>query len=250
MRKTVMLLAALCIVCTVPGFATPTEEELVKEGWVKNPEQNGYLRMLPDAVSSATETMTGVAAKQMPPELVKTYIFDFLKGYEKDPQGEYNFREMYQIATARNNVPLISSVEFVLDREHMRLYAVSEKDTEKVRQIADNPAVALYWVKQIGEENAKNFPMGYFSSRGVQIKGRARIVPADDPEVMHILNLYMPTTPRTPGAPVWNPADSARIQRLLTAQRIIEIIPDSFMVTNTDWAFDKRGFHYQQVLKP
>ena len=250
MKKVLVLFFVIFVFSLAPCLASPTEDALVKEGWVKNPEQNGYIKMLPDAVSSATSTMTGVAAKQMPPEVVKGYILDILKGYEKNSAGDYNYREMYQIATARNNVPLLSSVEFVLDRTSMKLYAVSEKDTEKVGQIVDNPAVSLYWVKQIGEENSKNFPLGYFSSRGVQIKGKARILPADDPKIMDILNLYMPTTPRMPGAPAWNPADTTRVQRLLTAQRVIEISPEYFMVTNTPWAFDKKGFHYQQVFRP
>jgi nitroimidazol reductase NimA-like FMN-containing flavoprotein (pyridoxamine 5'-phosphate oxidase superfamily) len=250
LNKICIAFVALLVLAVVPGMAETPDDELVALGWVKNPEQNGYIRILPDVVSSATAVMTGVAARQMPSEAVKACILDFLKGYEKDSDGRYTYREMYQIATARNNVTLISAVEFVLDTKTLKLYAVSERGTEKVEQIADNPAVSLYWVKQIGEENSRNFPLGYFSSRGVQIKGMARIVPVDDPKIMEMLNLYMPTLPGMPGSRKWNQADSARVQRLLTAQRVIEISPEYFLVTDTSWSADKREFHYQQVFRP
>lgn len=55
-------------------------------------------------------------------------------------------------ATSYNNEPGLSSVEFVLDPQTMKLYASSEKGTEKCVHIAKNPKVVLYWYKQIPEE--------------------------------------------------------------------------------------------------
>lgn len=89
---------------------------------------------------------------------------------------EWAYREMYQIATVHDNMPGLSSVEFVIDPETMRLYASSEKGTEKVVDISKNENVVMYWYKQIPEDEYVPQVNDYFNSYGVQIKGTARLM--------------------------------------------------------------------------
>jgi nitroimidazol reductase NimA-like FMN-containing flavoprotein (pyridoxamine 5'-phosphate oxidase superfamily) len=186
----------------------------------------------------------------MPQDVLRTAIVDFLRGYEKNSAGRWHYREMYQLATALEGEPLSSPVEFVLDPETMRFYSVSEKGTEKLLHIARNPAVSLSWVQRIDAGNAADFPRGYFGAVGIQIRGRARIVPPEDPGVMGMLNLYMPTLPNFPGLPAWNPADTARVRRLFAAQSVIEIVPDWILITNAAWSRDPAGYLAKQIWRP
>ena len=125
-----------------------------------------------DAVTSATESGVGginFGDVELSDELKKELILDYLKG------AEGNNREMYQIATCINNVPTIGSVEYVLDPEDMTLFGSSETNTAKLNNMNLNPAVDLYWTRQIrvGDVCSEQAPVlpSYFMSYGVQITG-------------------------------------------------------------------------------
>ena len=139
----------------------------------------------------------------------------------KVANGEYNvvysYREMYQIATSHNNVPSISSVEMVLDTGTMKLYATSEKGTQKVLDIETNPNVGLYWVNQVDEKDYfadSSDSRDYWRSYGVQIVGTGKILnPEDDLEFYNrIANMYMQTMR---GARVWDNMPAASRNNIL-----------------------------------
>ena len=97
-----------------------------------------------DATSGASQVTT--PETQMAQEDIKTMILDYLRGFPltKNEDGttkEWAYREMYQIATVHGDMPGLSSVEFVLDPETMRLYCSSEKDLitlqYKLKQVLD-----------------------------------------------------------------------------------------------------------------
>ncbi len=125
-----------------------------------------------DTVTSATESGVGginFGDVDLSDELKKELIVEYLKG------AEGNNREMYQIATCINNVPTIGSVEYVLDPEDMTLFGSSETNTAKLNNMNLNPAVDLYWTRQIraGDVCSEQAPVlpSYFMSYGVQITG-------------------------------------------------------------------------------
>ena len=125
-----------------------------------------------DAVTSATVSGQGginFGDLDLSDELKKALILDYLKG------AEGNYREMYQIATAYNNVPTIGSVEYVLDPSDMSLFGSSETNTAKLNNMNVNPQVDLYWTRQIREGDICSEAMpvlpSYFMSYGVEITG-------------------------------------------------------------------------------
>lgn len=144
----------------------------------------------------------------------------------------YSYREMYQIATAYNNVPNISSVEYVIDTGTMKIYGTSEKGTQKVEDIVTNPNVSLYWTKQVAEEDyfaASADTNDYWRSYGVQIIGTARIIDGTTETELYnkIADMYMQTMRGYAG---WNLAytqdqRTALLERLKTINTWYEITP-------------------------
>ena len=130
-----------------------------------------------DAVTSATVSGQGginFGDLDLSDELKKALILDYLKG------AEGNYREMYQIATAYNNVPTIGSVEYVLDPSDMSLFGSSETNTAKLNNMNVNPQVDLYWTRQIREGDicSEALPVlpSYFMSYGVEITGTYKAI--------------------------------------------------------------------------
>ena len=125
-----------------------------------------------DVVTSATESGVGginFGDVELPDDVKKELILEYLKG------AEGNYREMYQIATSVNNIPTIGSVEYVLDPADLTLFGSSESNTAKLNNMNLNPAVDLYWTRQIraGDVCSDAAPVlpSYFMSYGVQITG-------------------------------------------------------------------------------
>ena len=156
-----------------------TGVEVDMDAWAKG---NGYVKaedyMMQvgvDAVTSATVSGVGginFGDVDLPDELKKDLILEYLKG------AENNYREMYQIATAYNNVPTIGSVEYVLDPADMSLFGSSETNTAKLNNMDVNPQVDLYWTRQIREGDLCSEAMPilptYFMSYGVEYTGTYR----------------------------------------------------------------------------
>ena len=181
MKKTIALLLTLMLAlsCASVAFADDAATDADMEAWA---ESNGYFKgedyyMQPgvDAVTSATESGVGginFGDIDLSDELKKDLILEYLKG------AENNYREMYQIATAYNNIPTIGSVEYVLDPADLSLFGSSESNTAKLNNMAVNPQVDLYWTRQIREGDicSEEMPVlpTYFMSYGVEITGTYR----------------------------------------------------------------------------
>ena len=138
-------------------------------------EANGYVKAEDynidvgnDADTSATAVGQGglnYGDVEWTDTLIKAAIKEYLGG------DNGNYREMYSIATSYNNVPSIANVEYVLNTETFELFGGSEKNTEKLNVMQQNPNVSLYWTRQLREEDATK---SYFQSYGVQIDGTVK----------------------------------------------------------------------------
>ena len=207
-----------------------------------------------DVTSGASQVTT--PETQMAQEDIKAMILDYLRGFplttnEDGSVKDWANREMYQIATVHGDMPGLSSVEFVLDPETMRLYCSSEKGTEKCVDIASNPNVAMYWYKQIPEEAYVPQVNDYFNSYGVQIKGTARLMDGTEENFFRGASLYMRTLY---GPARWDAMDEETqkktIERVGGFNEWIEIIPTEYNVTSLFWSYNKEGSARPQYYDP
>ena len=207
-----------------------------------------------DATSGASQVTN--PETQMAQEDIKAMILDYLRGFplttnEDGSTKEWAYREMYQIATVHGDMPGLSSVEFVLDPETMRLYCSSEKGTEKCVDIAGNPNVVMYWYKQIPEEAYVPQVNDYFNSYGVQIKGTAKLMDGTEDTFFRGASLYMRTLY---GPARWDAMDEETqkktIERVGGFNEWIEIIPDEYVVTSLFWSYNKEGSARPQYYDP
>lgn len=121
----------------------------------------------------------------------------------------------------------------------MRLYASSEKGTEKVVDISKNENVVMYWYKQIPEDEYVPQVNDYFNSYGVQIKGTARLMTGEEDSFFRGASLYMRTLYGPERWDAWT-RDPARDHRPHRAgQRVVEILPTEYNVTSLYWSFNK-----------
>ena len=218
-RKIVAWLLMLMLLLPVLALAEVTEEEYaqwaVEHGYVLNPEENGYIKLQPDTLSSATANKVGgvnYGAIEWDDELRVAAIKEFLKGghylgsadYAQDETG-YNYREMYQMATSYNNVPNNTNLELVLDADNLHLLGVSEAGTSKTLQFMLNPYVSISWCRQLRphEEDTYN----YYCSYGVQFDGVVRVYTAEDLQseagqnaLINLFDKYYPTLASNWGA--------------------------------------------------
>ncbi len=221
---------------------------------------NGYVKAADYDLVTGVDALTGASEKiepekQMTQEEIRALALDYLRGWplKTDENGEtvYSYREMYQIATSYNNVPGLSSVEFVLDPTTMKLYASSEKGTEKCEHIKHNPNVVMYWYHQIPEEEYVAYSNDYFNSYGVQIKGTAKIMDPDSEEAKRAADLYIETLY---GAESWNsrPEEkkAATIAMLLKVNDWIEIDPTEYIVNSLLWTYNKENSTRPQYYDP
>lgn len=207
-----------------------------------------------DAVSGASQVTT--PETQLSQEAIRELILTYLRGFPlvTDENGavvDWANREMYQIATVHGDMPGLSSVEFVLDPETMRLYASSEKGTEKVVDIAQNGHVAMYWYHQIPETEYVPQVNDYFNSYGVQIKGTARLMTGEEETYFRGASLYMRTLY---GPARWDAMDEdtqrAAIARVGGMNEWIEIIPDEYIVNSLNWSFNVENSRRPQFYDP
>ena len=243
MKKLGMLfLAALLLAGCSTAPAQKTDAELEAEGWVKNPEANGYIKM-EDALTTASVAID--ESQQLSQPEIRDLALDYLRGWplKTDEVGQtiYAYREMYQIATSYNNEPGLSSVESVLDPQTMKLYASSEKGTEKCVHIAKNPKVVLYWYKQIPEEEYIAYKNDYFNSYGVQIKGTAKLMDPASEEAQKAAALYLETLYGAEGWAAMGEKQPTIIAKLLEVNDWIEIDPTEYVVNSLQWSYNKEG---------
>ncbi len=206
-----------------------------------------------EAVTGASESIE--EAGQLPQEEIRKLILEYLRGFKlkdgEDGKPVWSYREMYQIATSYNDMPGLSSVEFVLDPETMRLYASSEKGTEKVLHIPKNPNVVMYWYKQIPEDQYVIQKNDYFNSYGVQIAGTARLMDPAEENFYELAGRYMETLY---GPQKWGmmPEENKRsmLDRICTVNEWIEITPSEFNVTTLWWIFNTEDSRRPEFYNP
>lgn len=207
-----------------------------------------------DAVTGASQTVNPDA--QMAQEDIRALALDYLRGFplvrnEDGTVAEWAHREMYQIATVHDGMPGLSSVEFVVDPETMRLYASSEKGTEKVVDIASNENVVMFWYHQIPEDEYIPQVNDYFSSYGVQIKGTAHLMTGEEETYVRGASLYLRTLY---GPERWDAMDEetqkATIARVGTVNEWIEIIPTEYIVNTLSWSFNVENSRRPQYYDP
>lgn len=232
MKKLSLLLCAVLLCSCSTTTACPTDEELIAQGWVKDPEKNGYIKMV-DTVTSATDQGKGLTFGFMDQSdaIKQKTVLQYLS-------GNNNYREMYQIATSINNIPTVSSVEFVLDPTNFNLYGLSELGTEKTAEYTQNPNVSLYWTRQL-RASEEEMGMSYFTSYGVQITGTVYVYTEDDltskkDELLHLFETYYPTLPTTAAAWSQLADEQAKLDYIgtvLTQQMVYKIVPSKMVIT-------------------
>ena len=89
------------------------------------------------------------------------------------------------LATAINNEPAVTTIDFALDPVNKVFYALSEKGTRKLGQIRTNPKVALEY-HQPRDAKTKIF-------RCLQMRGEARTFSADDTQFAEGLRIFNPS---------------------------------------------------------
>ena len=126
-----------------------------------------------DAVTSATRQFI-LNLAQLPQEAIWEKIVAFLPG-----------RERFVLATVYNNEPTATTVDMVLDLEERVFFVVSERGTEKLLQVKENPMIsaARYAGWTVAEGGKKEW-------RSVQIKARAELITSTDPRFEIALDKY------------------------------------------------------------
>lgn len=190
-----------------------------------------------DAYTSATMALKKTVKGRAPQEMIRDEILNALRG-----KGDY--REIFVMATAFNNKPVATVIEFVMDPATMTLYAMSEKQTEKLFHIASNPNVSLAYVKQREDYD-------YFSGAlGVQIVGQAVQLKGTDPGFDEAAAIYIATLPLPkPNPMVPQPPDVEALIGVVRASKIItKIVPERIAILNRD--FKEKGYHAMQLWEP
>ena len=148
------------------GYVKDTAKWAADNGYVKAEDYNINAEV--DTMTSATSIGQGglnYGDVDWSEALIKEAIKEYLKG------DNGNYREMYSVATSYNNKPSIANVEYVLNTETFELFGGSEKNTEKLNIMQQNPNVSLYWTRQLREEDVTD---SYFESYGVEIEGTVK----------------------------------------------------------------------------
>ena len=187
-----------------------------------------------DAYTSATMSIKKTKKGRAPRAEIEEAIRTTLKGVG-------DFREIYVLSTSFNDKPLATVIEFVMDPKTFTLYAMSEKQTEKLFHIAKNPNVSLGYVKQ--RENYNYFE----EALGVQIVGKAQQIKGTDPEFDEAAAVYIPTLPlpKPLGAIPQPPGVEIFLEVIRPAKIITKIIPERIVILNRK--FKEKGYHAIQI---
>jgi nitroimidazol reductase NimA-like FMN-containing flavoprotein (pyridoxamine 5'-phosphate oxidase superfamily) len=186
-----------------------------------------------DAYTSATMALKKSKKGRLPQPAIKQAVLETLKG-----TGDY--REMYTIATAFNNEPVATCMEFTLDPETLTLVASSEKQTEKLFHIAANPRVSMVYVKHRDDYRYFVNPVG------VQIKGRAVQLKYGDPGFNEAATLCLDSAMNhMPEEMKAKMSREAMLESINKNQLITKIIPERIVITSGD--FIRQGLHRKQI---
>jgi hypothetical protein len=254
MKRTVFMAVALVMSAFV--FSANAEEQVWPQGGpdylyvkpLRKPQHHGVfdkgMKCLDchsydgvDAYTSATMALKKTVKGRAPRDMVRQAILSALRG-----KGDN--REVYVMATSFDNKPLATVIEFVIDPETMNLYAMSEKQTEKLFHIASNPQASLAYVKHRDDYD-------YFSGAlGVQIVGQAVQLKGTDPDFDAAARIYIPTLPLPqPNAMIPQPPSVETLIEAVRSNKIItKIIPERISILNRE--FKEKGYHAMQIWMP
>jgi len=256
MKKTLLIFAAVAAAALLQAHAFAAGEPAGEKGgpkWLyvtpaKKPPHHGVydekMKCLDchsydgaDAYTSATMAMKKSAKGAAPRKEVEQAILDTLKG-----KGDY--REIYVLATSFENKPLATVIEFVIDPKTFTFYAMSEKQTEKLFQMASNPNVSMAYMKQ--RENYDYFA----GALGVQIVGKAAVLQGTDPGFEEAARIYIPTLPMPAPNPTLPqpPSVDTLIEMIKPGKIITKIVPERIVILNRQ--FKEKGYHAVQLWEP
>jgi hypothetical protein len=177
-----------------------------------------------DAYTAATMTLKKSKTGALPREEIEKRIAEIVKG-----KGDY--REIYVLSTAYDNKPLSTVIEFVIDPKTLTFYAMSEKQTEKLFQMAANKNVSLAYLKQLEHHNYFKEPLS------IQVVGTAQLLKGGDPGFDEALSIYLPTLPLkiTP-----------ELQQAIKATKIVTKVTPSRIVMR-DYTQKEKGMRMIQI---
>ena len=167
-----------------------------------------------DGYTSATMTLKQSKLGVMPKAEIEKRVVEVLRGKHG--------REIFVLSTSYKNKPLATVIEFCIDPKTLNLYAMSEKQGEKLFHIYENNQVSLAYVKQ-----AENY---FKETLGVQIVGKAQLLTGKDPGFEEGLQIYLPSLfhiiPNPPNDPVKLNAFKKKISKTkimtkVTPERIV-----------------------------
>ena len=188
-----------------------------------------------DAYTSATMAMKKSTKGTMPHKEIEAAIAEALKG-----RGDY--REIFVLATAFENKPLATVIEFVLDPKTFTFYAISEKQTEKLFQMHSNANVSMAYVRHRTDYD-------YFGGAlGVQIVGKAKLLTGDEPEFIEAAKVYLPTLPQPVPTSVQPPPLEDMINMMKGKKVITKVTPERIVILNR--SFKEKGYHAVQIWTP
>jgi hypothetical protein len=251
MKKRFMLLVVVFMVVSYAGICFTEQVEWKKGGpdfiYVKakkkspiHPVYDEELKCIEchqydgiDGYTSATMTLKKSKKGRMPREEIKKAIFEAL-------QGNGNNREMYVLSTSFNNNPLATAIEFTLDPKTFTFIAGSEKQTEKLFQVAANENVSLLYVKHRDDHEYFTDPLG------VQIVGKAKLLTASDPEFEELMKIYLPTLPTLQTEEGKKMMDDPDLMKRFAANAIAtKLTPERIVIFNGK--FSEKGYHNKQI---
>ena len=185
-----------------------------------------------DAYTSATMAMKKSIKGTMPHKEIEAAIAEALKG-----RGDY--REIFVLATAFENKPLATVIEFVLDTKTFTFYAISEKQTEKLFQMHSNANVSMAYVRHRTDYD-------YFGGAlGVQIVGKATLLDGDNPEFIDGAKVYLPTLPQPVPTAIQPPPLEDMINMMKGKKVITKVTPERIVILNR--SFKEKGYHAVQI---
>ena len=222
MKKLCLLLMFVAVFIFTAGYCSAAEKGGPKYLYIKAtkapPQHPAYDKEIKceqchvyqgvDAYTAATMTLKLSKTGALPREEIEKRIAEIVKG-----KGDY--REIYVLSTAYDNKPLATVIEFVLDPKTLTFYAMSEKQSEKLFQMAANKNISFAYVKQHEHHNYFKEPLN------IQVVGNAKILKGKDPGFDDALEIYAPTLPLKMTPELMKVIKETKIVTKIAPERII-----------------------------
>jgi nitroimidazol reductase NimA-like FMN-containing flavoprotein (pyridoxamine 5'-phosphate oxidase superfamily) len=192
-----------------------------------------------DAKSTATVKKWLSGKGIMEKEKLWNHIAKVLTGVEG--------KRTYVLATSMDNIPLSTTIEFYIDPGKKILYGFSEKGTEKLIHMKNNPKVSLSWHEEFMNDFSKTLC--------VQIRGTAELFEGDCPEMDEALKFYryqyMPwnfiPTRNAPTALIVEPLQMAMAQVIKKNIMLVKVTIEQAVIT--DMRLIGEGYEPRQIWR-